>query len=165
MWTIIKIDLKKFNTFNQDLKKKLGNEIRIYFPKIKIKFYKNKKISDKSLPLVGDYIFCFHEEFKNLNLIENLKFTKGLKYFLKGHVESQNEIKYFIDKCKSLENEKGFLTNNICELTPNSMYQFKSGILRNEIFKLLEIQKNKIKILINDVKLKVNSNNFIVSHS
>ena len=45
------------------------------------------------------------------------------------------------------------------------MYQFKTGILKNEIFKLLEIQKNKIKILINDVKFKVNSNNFIISHN
>ena len=45
------------------------------------------------------------------------------------------------------------------------MYQFKTGLLKNKIFKLLEIQKNKIKILINDVKFKVNSNNFIISHN
>ena len=31
------------------------------------------------------------------------------------------------------------------------MYQFETGLLKNEIFKLLEVQKNKIKILVNDV--------------
>mgnify|MGYP001161475769 FL=1 len=157
MWTIIKIDLKKINTFTQDIEKKVGNEVKIYSPKI--------KASNKHLCLLGDYIFCFHSEFKNSKFIENLKFTKGLKYFLRGHIESQNEIKYFINKCKSLENEKGFLTKNICELIPNTMYEFKSGLLKNEIFKLLEVQKNKIKILINEVKLKVNCNNVIVPHN
>ena len=157
MWTIIKINLKKVNTFHQDINKKMENDVRIYFPKV--------KISNKILPLIGDYIFCFHNEFKDLNFINKLKFTKGLKYFLKGHVESQSEIEYFINKCKSLENDKGFLSKNICELNLNSMYQFKTGLLKNEIFKLLEIQKNKIKILINDVKFKVNSNNFIISHN
>ena len=88
-----------------------------------------------------------------------------MKYFLNGHIESQSEIEYFVNKCKSLENDKGLLSKNICELIPNSMYQFKTGLLKNEIFKLLEIQKNKIKILINDVKFKVNSNNFIISHN
>ena len=157
MWTIIKIDLKKLNTFNQDIKKKIGDDVRIYFPKV--------KISNRTLPLIGDYIFCFHNEFRNLSYINKLKFTKGLKYFLNGHIESQSQIEYFVNKCKSLENDKGLLSKNICELIPNSMYQFKTGLLKNEIFKLLEIQKNKIKILINDVKFKVNSNNFIISHN
>ena len=75
MWTIIKIDLKKVNTFNQDIKKKMGNDVRIYFPKV--------KVSNKTLPLIGDYIFCFHNKFADLNFINKLKFTKGLKYFLK----------------------------------------------------------------------------------
>tara|TARA_Y100001970_G_scaffold273265_1_gene371225 strand:+ start:12068 stop:12541 length:474 start_codon:yes stop_codon:yes gene_type:complete len=157
MWTIIKIDLKKLNTFNQDIKKKIGDDVRIYFPKV--------KISNRTLPLIGDYIFCFHNEFRNLSYINKLKFTKGLKYFLNGHIESQSQIEYFVNKCKSLENDKGLLSKNICELIPNSMYQFKTGLLKNEIFKLLEIQKNKIKILINDVKFKVNSNNFIISRN
>ncbi len=157
MWTIIKIDLKKLNTFNQDIKKKIGDDVRIYFPKV--------KISNRTLPLLGDYIFCFHNEFRDLSYINKLKFTKGLKYFLNGHIESQSQIEYFVNKCKSLENDKGLLSKNICELIPNSMYQFKTGLLKNEIFKLLEIQKNKIKILINDVKFKVNSNNFIISRN
>ncbi len=157
MWTIIKIDLKKLNTFNQDIKKKIGDDVRIYFPKV--------KISNRTLPLIGDYIFCFHNEFRDLSYINKLKFTKGLKYFLNGHIESQSQIEYFVNKCKSLENDKGLLSKNICELIPNSMYQFKTGLLKNEIFKLLEIQKNKIKILINDVKFKVNSNNFIISRN
>ena len=133
MWTIIKIDLKKLNTFNQDIKKKIGDDVRIYFPKV--------KISNRTLPLIGDYIFCFHNKFRDLSYINKLKFTKGLKYFLNGHIESQSQIEYFVNKCKSLENDKGLLSKNICELIPNSMYQFKTGLLKNEIFKLLEIQK------------------------
>ena len=133
MWTIIKIDLKKINTFTQDIRKKVGNEVKIYSPKI--------KTSNKHLCLLGDYIFCFHSEFKNSQFIENLKFTKGLKYFLRGHIESQNEIKYFINKCKSLENEKGFLTKNICELIPNTMYEFKSGLLKMKFLNYLKFKR------------------------
>ena len=38
----------------------------------------------KEFNLLGDYLFCFHKNFKNSNTLNNLKFTRGLKYFLSG---------------------------------------------------------------------------------
>ena len=31
--------------------------------------------------LLGDYILCFHKDFKNPNTINKLKFTRGLNIF------------------------------------------------------------------------------------
>ena len=115
MWTIIKIDKKKIGFLKEALKQKLGNESQIYFPKILIQTHKNKKLINRSYSLLGDYIFCFHKKFKNKDTIENLKFSKGLKYFLSGHIESQNEINDFINNCKKSENESGFVSKNFFE--------------------------------------------------
>ena len=82
MWAIIKVDSKNINILSNELRKKLGSNLKIYSPKIYFENYKNKKIIKKSLNLLGDYVFCFHEELKNYKIIEKIKFTKGLKYFL-----------------------------------------------------------------------------------
>jgi len=165
MWAIIKVDLKELGLFNEDLKRRLGNEFRVYIPKISTQIYKKNKLIDKNIPLLGDYIFCFHKEFNNLKIIENLKFIKGLKFFLNGHHLSQSEIKAFIDKCKSLENKKGYIAQNFLNLNLNSFYCFKSGLFTNKIFQLIELQKNKIKILINGVKIKTGNKDLIFSHN
>ena len=39
-------------------------------------------------------------KFANQKILDNLQFTKGLKYFLSGFYKSQKEIKDFIKKCK-----------------------------------------------------------------
>ena len=46
------------------------------------------------------------EAFKKNNFIYEVKFLKGLKYFLDGHNQNQNNIIKFIDYCKSFENKK-----------------------------------------------------------
>jgi len=162
MWAIIKVDLKKLSLFNEDLKKKLGSEFKIYVPKIKIQMYKKNKLINKNIPLLGNYVFFFHKEFNNLKIIDSLKFTRGLKYFLNGCHFSQNEIKAFINKCQSLENKKGYIAQNFLNLNLNSFYSFKSGLFTNKIFELIELQKNKIKILINGVKIQTNNKDFLV---
>ena len=87
MWTIIKFDTKKLASLKEDLKLKLGKNYKIYIPKIKIQKYKNNKLISKEVNLLGDYLFCFHNEFKNKKILTYLKFTKGVKYFLEGYVE------------------------------------------------------------------------------
>ena len=112
------------------------------------KKYKNNKLIYKEFNLLGDYLFCFHKSFNNFSTINKLKFTKGLKYFLTGFVQSQEEIKKFIEKCKESENEEGYLSQNFFELYVNSKYQFSSGPFTEMIFKVVELQKNKINITI-----------------
>ena len=34
MWTVIKLDQKKINLLKEDLKKRAGNEFKLYLPKL-----------------------------------------------------------------------------------------------------------------------------------
>ena len=95
MWTVIKIDKKKQNFFKNEITKKLGSDIILYSPKINIQNYINNKIIDKKIDLLGDYIFCFHNDFKNPKILNKLKFVKGLKYFLDGFIRSRRNRKFY----------------------------------------------------------------------
>ena len=72
MWTVIKIDKKKQNFFKNEITKKLGSDIILYSPKINIQNYINNKLIDKKIDLLGDYIFCFHDDFKNPKILNKL---------------------------------------------------------------------------------------------
>ena len=150
MWVVAKYDKKKANFFLEDLKKKLKDKVVIYNPRVKIeKFHKNKLIS-KEFNILGDYIFCFNPKFENQKILNNLQFTKGLKYFLNGFYKSQKEIKEFIKKCKKSENENGFISADFFDIEVNKKYKFNSGPLLNLIFQVLEVQKTKFKIIMGD---------------
>ena len=108
-------------------------------------------------------MFCFHKNFNNQNVVNNLKFTRGLKYLLGGYVQSQEEIKKFIKKCKDSESTKGYLTQNFFELCVNSKYQFTSGPFTETIFKIINLQKNKISILLGNIKTTIKKDEFLFS--
>ena len=161
MWTVIKSDKKKFSFLKRDLKDKLGQDTIIYSPKILIdKFKKNKKINTE-FNLLGDYIFCYHKKLCNPLIINSLKFSRGLKYFLGGFITSQNEIIEFIEGCKKLENKNGHITQNIFEALVNKKYKFSSGPFTNQIFKIINMQKDKISISIGNLKTRINKKEFL----
>ena len=82
MWTIIKIEKKKFNLFKLEMIKKIGSECKFYAPKIKVSTtIKNRKI-EKNFFLLGDYIFCYHKKFNQKNLINQLNSIIGLNILL-----------------------------------------------------------------------------------
>ena len=155
MWTIIKFDKKRIELLKKDLKNKLNGDITFYTPQLQIEKFKNNKLSKKEYNLLGDYIFCFHNSFKKEEIMQSLKFTKGLKYFLGGFIESQKEIVNFITKCKNAENKDGYLSHNFFELELNSTYKFSSGPFTNMIFKIIDLQKNKINILLGNIKTTI----------
>ena len=165
MWTIIKFDKKNLASLKNDLKLKLGEDLNIYIPKIFIKKYRKNKFVGKEFDLLGNYLFCFHEKFKDQQTMNNLKFTKGLKYFLNGFIQSQNEIKKFIEKCKNSEDKNGYLSQNFFELCINSNYKFYSGPFAETIFKIIDLQKNKINILLGDIKTTINKNKFLFTQA
>ena len=66
-------------------------------------YFKNNKLINKEVDILGDYLFCFHKNFSNKSTINQLKFSRGLKYFLDGFIEFQIDVKNFIEKCKNLE--------------------------------------------------------------
>ena len=85
---------------------------------------------------------------------------RPLKYFLEGSTLFQREIEKFISKCKSLENEAGYLSNDLYELNANSKYKFSSGPFAEKIFKIMQLQKNKIDILIGDFKATISKEKY-----
>ena len=83
------------------------------------------------------------------------------KCVLNGFIQSQEEIKEFINKCKDAENNKGYLTQNFFELCINTKYKFISGPFADTIFKIIGIQKNKMNILLGDIKTTINKTEYL----
>ena len=94
-------------------------------------------------------------------MINSLKFTKGLKDFVHGCRYSQNDIKEFINRCRNSENEEGYLTNKFYNLYKNSKFKFNSGLFSNFVFKIINLQKNKINILLGNLKITTEKEKFI----
>ena len=112
---------------------------------------------------MSDYLFCFHCEFKNPITINKLKFVRGLKYFLGGFSQSQDEIKNFVRKCKESEILIGYLSSNFFNLKKNKDYKFSSGPFAETIFKIINLQKNKIDILMGNIKTTINKQKYLIS--
>ena len=161
MWAVIKFDKKNIYLLKEDFYEKIGKDCIIYRPKILIQKYKNNKLINKEFDILGDYLFCFHKDLGKKSTINQLKFSKGLKYFLDGFVEFQLDVKNFIEKCKNLEDSKGYISQNLFEININSNYKFSTGPFAEKIFKIINFQKNKINILTGNLKTTINKNEFL----
>jgi len=161
MWTIIKFDKKKLSSLKKDFTKKLGKDFVIYSPKLFIQKYKNNKLTNKEFNLLGDYLLCFHKDFQNPTTINKLKFCRGLKYFLSGFIQSQNEIENFVNRCKKSENDGGYLSTNFYQLHINSKYRFATGPFAERIFQIINLQKNRIDILMGNIKTTIKKKEFL----
>ena len=117
MWTIIKYKKKNLSMLKSDLSNKIGEDIKFYMPKIQLQKTNKNKIYIRESFLLGDYVLCYHEKFSNKNIINILKYCRGLKYFLDQYSVYQNEIEDFIKNCKKHENKFGYLKQ--------SFFQFK----------------------------------------
>ena len=160
MWSVIKFDKKSFHLLKNDLKKKIGEDCIFYRPKVLIQKYRNNKLIKKEIEIMGDYLFCFHKKFERKETIENLKFTRGLKYFLDGFLQFQEDILLFVQKCKKLEDVNGYVSENLYEININSNYIFTTGPFAEKIFKIISLQKNKINILMGNLKTTVSKKEF-----
>ena len=67
----------------------MGKNCKIYCPKMLVEKFKNNKLIKKEFHLMGDYLFCFNENFKENKIVKQLNYTKGVKYFLEGFNISQ----------------------------------------------------------------------------
>ena len=63
MWTVIKIDKKKINLLKKELTNKFGEGGLTYSPKILIEKFKKNKLEKKEFDILGDYLFCYHNNF------------------------------------------------------------------------------------------------------
>ena len=158
MWIVARVKIKEINIFKKKLFEKLGKDIKFYHPKIEYYKYFKDKPKRIELPILENYIFCHHEKFNEANFLGIIKFTKGLEYFLKGHVLAQKEIIKFINYCKTFENEKGFIVQAFFKSSMVKKGRFLSGPFSNLVFDILEKQNNKLKILIGNVVATISDN-------
>ena len=162
MWVVAKIKIKNLNVFKKDLVKKVGNDIEFYQPKIEYHRYFGDKIKRFEKLILENYIFCYHKRFQKSSFVNQVKFLKGLEYFLHGYNLNQNNITKFIKYCKSFENEEGYLTQSFFKTIIAKKAQFISGPFTNMIFEILEKQKNKLKILVSNIVMTIpNSTNYL----
>ena len=109
-------------------------------------------------PVLENYIFCHHEKFKKYSSINEVRFLKGLEYFLNGYNQNQTEIIKFIDYCQASENKKGYLTQAFFKNMVTKKAKFISGPFANMMFEILKKQKNKLKIIVGNVVTTISDN-------
>ena len=162
MWIVAKIKIKNFNTFKQELTKKIGKDIKFYYPKIEYHKYFGDKVKRFEKHILENYIFCYHIKFSKSEFVNQIRFVRGLEYFLEGHYQNQKDIVKFVDYCKIFEDEKGYLTQNFFKTIISKKAKFISGPFTNVIFEIIERQKNKLKILVGNIVTTIpNKTNYL----
>lgn len=146
MW--IALYVSNYQVCEKELKKKIKN-FEIYFPKIRA----SKK--NITINLLGNYVFCYSDLF-NSDLITNykLKYIKGVKKIFNSK-ESNREILDFINSCKKYHDKDGFLQNSFFKDKLIKSGKIINGPFMNLIFDLINKEKNKIKVLIGNLKISI----------
>jgi len=161
MWIVAKIKIQELNTFKKKLTEKCDKNIKFYCPKIeRHRFFRNK-IKKFEKPILENYVFCHHVKFKEVGAISKMKYLKGLVYFLNGCDKNQNELVKFIEYCKSFENNDGYLMSTFFKKAIKNRGQFISGPFTNMMFEIIEKQKNKLKIVVDNIVTTVSDNKYL----
>ena len=158
MWLVIK--LKKnciSDILKGSLRKLLVTDPELYSPKISRQIIKGNKFYEKDQCILGNYIFIFHEKFKNNSFINKLNFIRGVDFVLKGFQYFQKEIDFFVNKCKKNEDQNGYLIQDFFVNTLGKKIKFHSGPFINFVSELINVQRNKISVLAGQYKILVNT--------
>ena len=155
MWIVIKYKINQLNILKDNIKKVIGNDPEYFMPQIRYnKIIKNNyKTLQKSI--LEGYLLCFHSKFENCNITEILKYTKGVNFILDGFKNSQNDILNFIKKCKSFQDNEGFITQEFFHYKNFTKGKFISGPFTNFVFYVLSKNKDKIEIMIGSYRTSI----------
>ena len=77
-------------------------------------------------------------------------------------IQLQTEIENFVEICKKAENDKGIISNNLFDLQINKKYKFLNGPFVSQIFRLIEIQKNKFCFSFGNFKSYIDNKNILI---
>tara|TARA_A100001015_G_scaffold319876_1_gene444254 strand:- start:1133 stop:1633 length:501 start_codon:yes stop_codon:yes gene_type:complete len=163
MWFVVRFNKRNEEILKKSLREKFGIKVKFYSPKILIQQKIKNLFVKKEKNILGDYLFCYHESFSTENIFYTLKFLRGVKDILLGSKFSQQEILKFIKVCKNHEDKNGYMNFSFFNLIHNKKYKFLSGPFAEKIFTLIEENKNKINILIGNLKTSVNKKDFLFS--
>ena len=162
MWIVAKIKIKNLHFFKKDLVSKMGSDVKFYYPKVEYHRYFGSRVKRFEKFVLENYIFCYHEKFKKSSFVYEVRFLKGLEYFLEGYNQNQSNIIKFIEYCRTFENEKGYLEQSFFKTIIRKKAKFISGPFTNMIFEILEKQKNKLKILVGNIVTTIpNKTNYL----
>ena len=151
MWIVAKYNNGQSQTLKENLSKILGSEIEFYQPKIMIELKKKKFFKN----ILGNYVFCKHSRFSEDKILNNLKFIKGLSYFLSNYKLEQKQILEFIYKCKNHEGKNNILSQTFFDELVDLKARFISGPFKSFAFEIINKNKNYFITKINNFKIRV----------
>jgi len=143
MWVIIKNKSKELNLAISELAKIDLN--KYYIVKTKI----NKKLKNVLL----NYFFLEIEQ--NTNLLNKIKYTKGVHQVLEDSIYHQKIINQFIDFCKSHEDKDGYLQREFFLKFLKTKGQFTSGPFKSIFFEVLDKNHKELKVLLDNYKYPI----------
>tara|TARA_B100001989_G_C24313703_1_gene351747 strand:- start:60 stop:560 length:501 start_codon:yes stop_codon:yes gene_type:complete len=162
MWIIAKYKINELAFLKNKFKEILGNEPEYFIPEIKYNKIIKKKFKTFKKSILEGYLICFHSKFNNKEIINNLRYTRGLKCILEGFKNSQDEISNFIERCKNYEDKDGFINQDFFSDENFNKGKFVSGPFTSLIFEVLSKQSDKIEILIGKYKTTISKkSNFL----
>lgn len=155
MWVVAKIKPNYENIFIKELRNKIGEKTNIYLPKILLSNNYKKKNYYKNI--LGNYILCKSDLFKNSDILKKLNFVKGLNYFLIGTDKDSNEINKFVNLCRDNENEHGFISNSFFFDKINKHSKIVTGPFKNILIEIIKIKNKKLIGITGDIKFVINN--------
>ena len=158
MWVVLKYKQKEFKTLKRSFFKILGDMPEFYNPKIKYEKFINNKLNVYEKNILDDYLICKHDKFNDNKVINILKNSKGLSYFLKGCEFNQKELNNFVEYCKSNEDTFGYIKQSFFDISKKTKAKFISGPFSQMMFDIIENKGKKIKILLNNINVTVSKN-------
>ena len=135
--------------------------IKPKYPKLKSFLWLNTKES-----ILNKYLICKHNKFKDPKIVNILKNSRGLIYFLSGCEFNQKKLEEFIKFCRLNEDANGFLTQSFFKIIKKTKAKFISGPFTQMIFDIIEDRGGKLKVLLNNANMTISksSKNLLYSY-
>ena len=166
MWVVLKYKPKELEILKDSFFKILGEMPEFYNPKYKYERYINNKLKTFEKSILNNYLICKHNKFKDPKIVNILKNSRGLIYFLSGCEFNQKELEEFIKFCRLNEDTNGFLTQSFFKIIKKTKAKFISGPFTQMIFDIIEDRGGKLKVLLNNVNMTISksSKNLLYSY-
>ena len=166
MWVVLKYKPKEFEILKDSFFKILGEMPEFYNPKYKYERYINNKLKTFEKSILNNYLICKHNKFKDPKIVNILKNSRGLIYFLSGCEFNQKKLEEFIKFCRLNEDANGFLTQSFFKIIKKNKAKFISGPFTQMIFDIIEDRGGKLKVLLNNANMTISksSKNLLYSY-
>ena len=152
MWIVIKYKTRELNILKKAMKELLNENPEYFLPQIKYSKIINKKFKFLNKTLLEGYLIFFHNKFKDEKILNSIKYTRGVSQLLNGFKNSQKEIIKFINRCKSFEDNKGFIKQDFFNRDNFVKAKFISGPFTNFVFDILSKKSDKTEIILGKYK-------------